>query len=160
MARSPLKITIKGVDETLSKLKAKGKDLTDDADMEMSATFVEMVTTAKSIFPNGNPDIKGQTQEYAAIRATIREKKLEPLNYQLIAGRADDDMPAYIEFGTGRYFPNYPGKEKEWQDLARQYYKNGKGWMRPSPYFYPTVKSYLIILVNRLERLFKKDERL
>lgn len=160
MARSPLTLKIKGIDETLNKLKAKGHDLIDDADNEMGAAFVQMSTTAKSIFPNGNPDIKGQTQQYAAIRSSIREKKLSPLNYQLIAGTGDDDMPAYIEFGTGRYFPNYPGKEKEWQDLARQYYKNGKGWMRPSPYFYPTVRSYFIILVSNLERLFKKNERL
>lgn len=160
MAKSPLTLRIKGIDETLNKLKDKGHDLVQDADNEMSAVFVQMSTTAKSIFPNGNPNIKDQTQQYAAIRASIRDKKVAPFKYQLIAGRGDDDMPAYIEFGTGRYFPNYPGKEKEWQDLARQYYKNGKGWMRPSPYFYPTVRSYFTILVSNLERLFKKDERL
>jgi len=114
MAKGPLVLKIKGIDETLAKLKHKSKDLVHLADSEMAASFTQMATTAKS----------------------------------------------YIEFGTGRYFPNYPGKEKEWQDLARQYYKNGKGWMRPSPYFYPTVKSYFIILVNNLQRIFKKDERL
>lgn len=160
MAKGPLVLKIKGIDETLAKLKDKSEDLLNLADSEMAASFTQMATTAKSIFPNGNPAIKGETQVYSGIRASIRDKKIAPLTYQLIAGRGDDDMPAYIEFGTGRYFPNYPGKEKEWQDLARQYYKNGKGWMRPSPYFYPTVKSYFIILVNNLQRIFKKDERL
>lgn len=160
MAKSPLVLKIKGIDETLAKLKDKSKDLVHLADSEMAASFTQMATTAKSIFPNGNPAIKGETQLYAGIRASIRDKKIATLNYQLIAGKADDNMPAYIEFGTGRYFPNYPGKEKEWQDLARQYYVNGRGFMRPRPYFYPTVKSYFIILVNNLQRIFKKDERL
>jgi hypothetical protein len=69
-------------------------------------------------------------------------------------------MAAYIEFGTGRYFPQYPGKEKEWQDLAREFYVNGKGFMRPAPYLYPSVKSGLVSLLSNIKQIFARNERL
>jgi len=44
--------------------------------------------------------------------------------------------------------------------LAKQYYKNGKGWMYPSPYFYPSVTSGIVSLVNNIKQIFKRNERL
>jgi len=160
VARSPLNIKISGVESTLATLKDKYNSLSQEVDREMAASTEQMATTAKSIFPNGNPQIKGETQLYAEIRASIRAEKNRQFSYTLIAGKSDDDMPAYIEFGTGRYFPKYPGKEKEWQELAKQYYKNGKGWMRPSPYFYPSVKSGLVSMISNIKQIFKRNERL
>jgi hypothetical protein len=83
-----------------------------------------------------------------------------PFSYELIAGKGSDPMAAYIEFGTGKYFPQYPGKEPEWQKLAKQYYINGRGWMTPSPYFYPSVTSGIVSLVNNIKQIFKRNERL
>ena len=80
--------------------------------------------------------------------------------YQLSAGDPGDPMAAYIEFGTGKYFPQYPGKEAEWQALAREYYVNGTGWMRPAPYFYPSVTSGLVSLQSNIKQVLKRDERL
>lgn len=160
MARKTLNIRITGVEETFSKLKDKYNSAMQEVDREMGASIEQMATTAKSIFPNGNPSIKGETQKYAEIRASIRVEKNKPLNYTLISGKKGDDMSAYIEFGTGRYFPRYPGKEKEWQNLAKDFYKNGKGWMYPSPYLYPSVTGGLISLVNNIKQIFKRNERL
>jgi hypothetical protein len=160
MARSPLNIRITGVDATFATLKDKYNSAMMEVDREMAASTEQMATTAKSLFPGGNAAIKGETQIYAQIRATIRSEKIRPYSYSLVAGKSGDDMPAYIEFGTGRYFPQYPGKEKEWQNLAKQYYKNGKGWMKPSPYFYPSVTSGVISLVNNIKQIFKRNERL
>lgn len=156
----PLNIKITGVESTLATLKDKYNSLSQEVDREMAASTEQMATTAKSLFPGGNDKIKGETQIYAEIRASIRAIKNKPFTYSLVAGKSGDDMPAYIEFGTGRYFPKYPGKEKEWQDLARQYYKNGKGWMYPSPYFYPSVTSGVVSLVNNIKQIFKRNERL
>ena len=160
MARSPLNIKITGVESTFATLKDKYNSAMMEVDREMAASTEQMATTAKSLFPGGNPAIKGETQKYAEIRASIRAEKNRPFTYSLVAGKGGDDMPAYIEFGTGRYFPKYPGKEKEWQKLAKEYYKNGKGWMYPSPYFYPSVTGGLVSLVNNIKQIFKRNERL
>ena len=160
MAVSPLNIKITGINESLQKLKKNYYLATEEVDREMAASMEQMATTAKSIFPSGNPQIKGQTQKYADIRRTIRSKKNAPFNYSIIAGKPKDPMAAYIEFGTGKYFPQYPGKEKEWQDLAREYYVNGEGMMRPSPYLYPSVKSGIISMISNIKQIFKRNERL
>jgi hypothetical protein len=160
MARSPLNIKITSIDATFATLKDKYNSAMMEVDREMAASTEQMATTAKSLFPNGNSKIKGETQIYSQIRATIRAEKNRPFAYSLVAGNSGDDMPAYIEFGTGRYFPKYPGKEKEWQKLAKEYYKNGKGWMYPSPYFYPSVTGGVISLVNNIKQIFKRNERL
>ena len=160
MARKRLNIRITGVEKTFSKLKDKYDSAIQEVDMEMAASVEQMATVAKSIFPNGNPDIKNETQIYADIKATIRAEKNKPFSYTLIAGEPRDDMSAYIEFGTGRYFPKYPGKDKEWQRLAKHFYKNGKGWMYPRPYLYPSVTSGLVSLVSNIRQIFKRNERL
>lgn len=160
MARKRLNIRITGVEKTFSKLKDKYDSAIQEVDMEMAASVEQMATVAKSIFPNGNPDIKNETQIYADIKATIRAEKNKPFSYTLIAGEPRDDMSAYIEFGTGRYFPKYPGKDEEWQRLAKHFYKNGKGWMYPRPYLYPSVTSGLVSLVSNIRQIFKRNERL
>ena len=160
MARSPLNIKITGVESTLATLKDKYNSAMMEVDREMGASTEQMATTAKSIFPGGNPSIEGQTQRYADIRSKIKAEKNRPFAYTLVAGDSGDNMPAYIEFGTGRYFPQYPGKEKEWQALAKEYYVNGRGWMKPSPYFYPSVTSGIVSLVNNIKQIFKRNERL
>ena len=126
----------------------------------MAASVELMATNAKQLFPDGRTGVRGQTQMYSEIRASIRSEKKMPFKYELIAGKGTDPMPAYIEFGTGRYFPKYPGKEKEWQALAKEYYVNGRGWMMPSPYFYPSVTSGMVSLVNHIKQIFKRNERL
>jgi hypothetical protein len=160
VARSPLNIKITGVESTFATLKDKYNSAMMEVDREMAASTEQMATTAKSIFPGGNPAIKGETQKYAEIRSKIKAEKNRPYNYSLVAGDSGDDMPAYIEFGTGSYFPQYPGKEKEWQALAKEYYVNGRGWMKPSPYFYPSVTSGIVSLVNNIKQIFKRNERL
>lgn len=156
----PLSLKITGINETFNALKSKTDAIKNEVDNEMAASVELMATTAKQLFPSGRAAIKGQTQAYAQIRASIRADKKMPFSYELIAGKASDPMAAYIEFGTGKYFPQYPGKEPEWQKLAKQYYINGRGWMTPSPYFYPSVTSGIVSLVNNIKQIFKRDERL
>lgn len=141
---------IRGVDETFNKLNKSIEKINLQIDNEMAAGVEAMALNAKAIFSSDN----------AEIRASIRSKKVKDFSYELIAGRGDDPMAAYIEFGTGRYFANYPGKEKEWQDLARQYYVNGKGWMRPAPYLYPSVTSGIVSLESNIKNILSKNERL
>jgi len=145
-----LSINIKGLNKIISDLKSSSDNRLEEVDNEMYASTELMATVAKKIFSSPNNQI----------RNSIRAIKNRPFVYELIAGYGDDPMAAYIEFGTGRYFPNYPGKEAEWQALARQYYVNGKGWMRPAPYMYPSVMSGLVSLQSNIKQVLNRDERL
>ncbi len=145
-----LSIDIQGLSKTISALRAAGDSRLNEIDMEMAAGTQMMATTAKSIFSADNPEI----------RASIRSNKIRPFVYELVAGSGSDPMAAYIEFGTGRYFPQYPGKEAQWQALAKEYYVNGEGWMRPAPYFYPSVMSGLVSLQSNIKQVLVRDERL
>lgn len=156
----PLSLKITGLNETFNALGSRVDAIKKEVDNEMAASVELMATNAKQLFPSGRASVEGQTQMYAEIRASIRADKKMPFVYELIAGKGRDPMPAYIEFGTGKYFPQYPGKEKEWQALAKEYYVNGRGWMSPAPYFYPSVTSGMVSLVNNIKQVFKRNERL
>lgn len=156
----PLSLKITGLNETFNALGSRVDAIKKEVDNEMAASVELMATNAKQLFPSGRANVEGQTQMYAEIRASIRAEKKMPFVYELIAGKGRDPMSAYIEFGTGKYFPQYPGKEKEWQALAKEYYVNGRGWMSPAPYFYPSVTSGMVSLVNNIKQVFKRNERL
>lgn len=156
----PLSLKISGLNETFNNLKGNVEAIKKEIDNEMAASVELMATNAKQLFPSGNASVKGQTQMYSEIRSSIKADKKMPFIYELIAGKGADPMPAYIEFGTGKYFPQYPGKEAEWQNLAKQYYVNGRGFMTPSPYFYPSVTSGIVSLVNNIKQVLKRNERL
>ena len=145
-----LNIDIQGLRQTIAALKAASDNRLQEVDMEMAAGSEMIATVAKSIFSADNPEI----------RASIRSTKVRPFVYELAAGYGNDPMAAYIEFGTGKYFPQYPGKEQAWQTLAREYYVNGEGWMRPAPYFYPSVMPGLVTLQNNIKQVLDRDERL
>jgi hypothetical protein len=139
-------VNIIGIDKALSGVKSNYDKIINDIDHEMNASVELMATNAKSAFEVDLPEI----------RNSIRSKKNAFLNYSLIAGTPNSPLAAYIEFGTGRYFTLYPGKEKEWQNLARNYYKNGKGRTRPHPYLYPSFKSGLVSLITNIKQVIKK----
>jgi len=145
-----LSINIQGLRGTIVALQQAGDSRLKEVDNEMAAGAKMMVTLAKKIF----------SSDKTKIRSSIRSVKVRPFKYELIAGYGDDPLAAYIEFGTGKYFPQYPGKEAEWQALAREYYVNGQGWMRPAPYFYPSVMSGLVSLQSNIKQVLVRDERL
>jgi hypothetical protein len=138
--------TITGIDKALSGVKSNYDKIINEIDHEMNASVELMVTNAKAAFYLDVPEVK----------QSIRSKKNGFLYYSLIAGRTNDPLAAYIEFGTGKYFSLYPGKEKEWQNLAYNYYKNGKGVTRPHPYLYPAFKSGLVSLISNIKQVIKR----
>lgn len=160
----PLNVQIIGLEKTLANLKSKTEEIKHLIDAEMGAAMEEMATTAKQRFPNAPSD--DESGEYGIIRASIRVEKKQPFVYDLVAGygnnpkNPDHAMAAYIEFGTGPQFQNYIGKEAEWQKLAGQYFISGKGWMPPSPYFYPAVTSGYQKLILSIKSILDRNERL
>lgn len=138
--------TITGIDKALSGVQSNYDKIIAEIDHEMNASVELMATNAKLAFELDLPEI----------RNSIRAKKNSFLNYSLIAGTKNSDLAAYIEFGTGKYFNLYPGKEKEWQKLAKNYYKNGKGVTRPHPYLYPSFTSGLVSLISNIKQVIKR----
>lgn len=65
-------------------------------------------------------------------------------------------MGAYMEFGTGVYVKVAP----EWKDMAWQFYVNGKGRLRATPYMYPAFvkgrKNLMRLLKLRLKQELAK----
>jgi hypothetical protein len=145
-----LSINIQGLRQTITALQVAGDSRLKEIDMEMAASTEMMATNAKKIFSSNNTEI----------RNSIRAIKKRPYQYELAAGYGNDPMAAYIEFGTGKYFPQYPGKEAEWQALAREYYVNGEGWMKPAPYFYPSVMAGIVTLQSNIKQVLTRDEGL
>ena len=138
--------TITGLDKALNGVKSNYDKIVTEIDNEMHASVELMATTSKAAFELDLPDI----------RNSIKAKRNGFLNYSLIAGTANSPLAAYIEFGTGKFFRLYPGKEKEWQELAKNYYKNGKGFTRPHPYLYPSFKSGMVSLISNIKQVIKR----
>lgn len=160
----PMNVRVLGLEKTLANLKSKTEEIKHLIDAEMGAAMEEMATHAKQKFPI--PPSESESQEYSFIRASIRVEKQAPYIYKLVAGygnnpkNPDHALAAYIEFGTGPKFQNYIGKEKEWQTLASQYFISGKGWMMPSPYFYPAVTVGYQKLLISIKSIIDRNERL
>jgi len=76
------------------------------------------------------------------------------LSYQL---KADTPYAAYVEFGTGPNFKDYPGKDEYWQKIASNYKVNGKGWTRAQPFFYPNVNKELPKLIRRIGKILSQN---
>ena len=144
----PLSIKISGLDQTLSNLKKRVDKIKLEIDAEMGASVETMATDAKRLLP----------AQYGALRSSISARKIADFKYMLSANK---DYAPYVEFGTGDYAAKYvPSLEKEWQDLASQYYKNGKGTTDKSPYFYPSVTKGYKKLFETIKSILNRDERL
>lgn len=64
-----------------------------------------------------------------------------------------DPQGPYIEFGTGRFAAELMGQRpKEWQDLAWEYFKTGKGILMSNPYMYPAITENEHVILDELEK--------
>lgn len=88
------------------------------------------------------------------LKSSINWKEVGKLSYEL---RADVGYAAYVEFGTGPQFKNYPGKDDFWQKTAKEFFKNGKGKTFPRPFFYPTVTKNIAKLKEELKNILGRN---
>lgn len=85
---------------------------------------------------------------------SIDWKEVGNLSYQLVA---NTPYAAYVEFGTGPNFKKYPGKDEYWQNVAKDYRVNGKGWTPPQPFFYHNVNKELPKLIRRIGKILSQN---
>ena len=135
--------------KALNKLKALEDDFAKEVDDELEAAAIEIVRKAKE---------NVTTVDNGLMRAAIVSNKLSLLRQEI---RVGVNYAAYIEFGTGEKYQGYASNlTNEWKNIAREYFKNGKGMTRPAPYLYPAVKVVLKDFKkrfkDRLKALLKK----
>jgi HK97 gp10 family phage protein len=88
------------------------------------------------------------------LRNNITWAEIGKMSYEL---RADTDYAAYVEFGTGPNFKDYPGKSSLWKKLAADFFVDGSGKINPHPYFYPTVTKNIVKLQNNIKNILSKN---
>ena len=118
-------------------------------EIQFKKSIDKMASDAKQDAPIG---VLGPTP--GRLADSINWDEVGKLSYQL---RADAPYAAYVEFGTGKYFSNYPGKDAYWQDIASKYKVNGKGRTPSQPFFYPNVNKELTKLITRIGKILSQN---
>lgn len=143
------KIKITGQNELIRALSKFGEEAEKRIDQITHATATQIADQAKLNAPRANAEIN--------IAQTINVSKESHLFYTVNVQAVP--IAAYLEFGTGAFVDVAP----EWKDLAWEFYKNGKGRLRPQPYLYPAYtrgkKIYEANLNALLEHLTKKHSK-
>lgn len=137
--------TVKGFDKLASKLTALGQ--AKFVENELTAAAFDIEADAKinaSMIAKAPPELKQMINTELSFTDSVK-KAIIRQNFL--------PMGAYMEFGTGVYVKVAP----EWKDMAWQFYVNGKGRLRATPYMYPAfVKGRANLL--KLLRLRLKQE--
>lgn len=124
-------IELRGVQETIRQLREFGEMGANRIRQVTAITANEIVTDAArnlQAYPDVDPD------------GTIAQSiNAIPKNGGITWSIAVNQVPmgAYIEFGTGVYVDIPPG----WEDIAWQFYVNGRGRLLPHPYLYPAYSA-------------------
>lgn len=64
------------------------------------------------------------------------------------------EIMAYLEFGTGKYAKEYlSGKSSEIRQLARTFFKTGKGTLREFSYLIPSFEENRSKIINKLRSI-------
>lgn len=133
---------IKGFDKLIRKFNELGK--ADFVKAEILGAAFQIEADAKqnaASIPNIPPEIKQMISHRIindGLTAVINQNALP--------------MGAYIEFGTGVYVK----VADEWRDMAWQFYVNGKGRLRATPYMYPAFQKGRKIFIEALRKKMRQ----
>lgn len=137
---------VKGLAETLKKLKALGDGIEKKVDAVTGANARELEATAKQYAP----------VDLGKLRQSIKTFKIADMEYKVLANATGlAPYAAYQEFGTGGLV-NVPA---ELQDIAIKFKGRGvkKIDMRPQPFMYPALIRQRKIYLEDLEQLLKSE---
>lgn len=136
----------------MTQLRKTLQSLPDQVDAMVKKTLMDF---AQRIF---NEAMSNLPAGATAIRSTYRiETRNGGMSVSIIT---DNEIAAYIEFGTGRYAASYlSGQPQEVKDEAIKFFVNGEGTMQARPYLFPAYYKYrealLIELNKQLSRIVK-----
>lgn len=136
----------------MSRFRRDLNKLPESVDEMLKRTLLEF---AQRIF---NDAMAGLPSGATSIRATYRiEVKDGGFTVNIVT---DNEIAAYIEFGTGGYAASYLGSQpQEVKDEAIKFFVNGEGTMPARPYLFPAYYKHREALIRtiqeRLDRIVK-----
>lgn len=138
--------SIKGFDSVMLNLKKLPKNI----DKIVSSTLEEYI---RKIYNEAMANIpSGSTGVRSSFNIEISK------GGYLVSLYSDNELAAYIEFGTGRFAERYlSGKPQELRDEAIKFYVNGEGTLPARPYLFPAFYKYRDELIMTLERRLQKQ---
>lgn len=130
--------SFQGVQGTINKLLKFGSIGENRVNIISEKNAQDIAQMARSNI-SGHSDLGAEIANSIRVESTRRGK----ITYTVRVGYVP--LAAYVEFGTGTEVEIPKG----WEKIAKHYYVNGKGYMRPYPYLYPAY------YIGR--RQYKKD---
>lgn len=154
-------VKIKGLDKALAELDKKGDAVIEAVKLKLSdvATDIELEATrnAPSSYQIGDASIN-----LSFIKQKIDKRTIEKgigFNVGLDVPSSGEQWEAWMEFGTGlsaREILSNPQYTSEVRDIARRFYRNGKGRIIGQPYLYPAFFRNTANLVSEIEEEINK----
>jgi hypothetical protein len=153
-------IRVKGLDEAIKALSAKGTKA-------VQAIADELEQTAKDIEINAAidaPSYVPQTELKLNINQRVRSEPVaffqgEAISWEIfVLTNPDnrlDDFDGYMEFNTGLEAAQLLSRSdytSEIKALAMKYFKDGKGTLSGKPYFFPNVFRFTANLKEKIEK--------
>lgn len=154
-------VKIKGLDKALAELDKKGDAVIEAVKLKLSdvATDIELEATrnAPSSYQIGDASIN-----LSFIKQKIDKRTIEKgigFNVGLDVPSSGEQWEAWMEFGTGlsaREILSNPQYTSEVRDIARRFYRNGKGRIIGQPYLMPAFFRNTANLVSEIEEEINK----
>jgi hypothetical protein len=157
-----MSVKIKGLNKALKDLDKKEQIVIDAVKdiLENTATDIEIEATRNA--PNSY-QIGNATINLSFIRQKIDKKVFENgllWNVGLSVPTSGEQWEAWMEFGTGlsaREILSNPQYTQEVRDIARRFYRNGRGRIIGQPYIMPAFFRNTANLVTDIENEINKD---
>lgn len=156
-----MSVKIKGLDKALADIDKKGDAVIEAVKKKLSdiATDIEIEATrnAPSSYQIGDASIN-----LSFIKQKINKKTIENglgFNVGLDVPSSGEQWEAWMEFGTGlsaREILSNPEYTSEVRNIARRFYRNGKGRIIGQPYLMPAFFRNTANLVNEIEEEINK----
>lgn len=141
------KLKITGQKELFRALSKFGEEAEKRIDQTTKTTAVGIAQEASDAAPR---DLNlGEKWRETNIQQGINVAKEGRLFYTVNV--QDVPIAAYFEFGTGAYIDIPP----EWAHIAWEFYKNGRGTIKPKAFFYPAYTRGKIIYETQLKELLE-----
>jgi hypothetical protein len=155
-------VTLKGLDKALKDLDKQEQVVIDAVKYSLAITAVEIEIDAIRNAPNSY-QIGDATINLSFIAQKIDKKSSDnglSWNVGIDVPTSGEQWEAWMEFGTGlsaRQILSNPQYSSEVREIARRFYRNGKGRIVGNPYIMPAFYRNTANLVTDIQKEINKD---
>ena len=151
MGRIEIDIDTQSLTRAKAYIRGKGKEYEKKLSDEVNKAVMDLHKDVVNRF-NSNTNKEFFPHAFKAYQQRIQPKFYtdEPVADVV----ADGEIMAYIEFGTGKYAKKYlVSQNAEVRELARKFFKTGKGTLREFSYLIPTFYENRNKIIERLKKV-------